>query len=183
MARPSSSTIAASLERVRALRESLKPTTELMDTLKTHVATLKQRGLELEQALPFDAEEHSAPATPSLERTKALGKTLELVSELARALETQVGALDRQSRGLEEALPSLGKAPEQQLGPTDTSPPPQGAGHSKDAGGMADPARLAAVAMAMQGHSRQDVEAYLRSLAVPNIDQILASVFSEAEGT
>jgi exonuclease VII small subunit len=183
MERPSSSTIAASLERVRVLRESLKPTFELMDALKSHVATLKQGGLELEQSLPFDAEEHSAPATASGERAKALGKTLELVSELARALETQVAALDRHSRGLEEALPSLGKGPERQLGSTDTSPPPEGAGHSKDAGGMADPARLAAVAMAMQGHSRQDVEEYLRSLAVPNIDQILASVFSDGEGT
>jgi len=132
------------------------------------------------QTLPFTpGEEPGATGGAASERAKALGRTLELAADLTNALKTQVTALERQCHGLEEALPSLSVARGSQGEPAQPRPTSAPAGGPKGAGGMTEPARLAAVAMAMQGHSREAVEDYLRSLSVPNIEQILSSVFSD----
>lgn len=178
-----SSAIAASIERLRALRQSLSPASELTDALETHVEALRGRVAELEEALPLAAMgKPSAPVAASVERVRTLGKTVELTSELTSALKTQSSSLERQCHRLEEALPSLAAMADRQLESTDTSSASDDGQSSEGTPEMADPARLAALAMAMQGHGRQEVEDYLRSLAVPNIERILVSVFSDGEG-
>jgi hypothetical protein len=95
-----------------------------------------------------------------------------LASELADALTAQAARVKRQCQQLEEILSKLPALP-------DTVAQPQELRRTTVVNGPVEesPARLAAMEMAVQGSSRQEIEAYLKAnLDVAEVDEILDQV-------
>ncbi|HEV3229443.1 MAG TPA: hypothetical protein VGY97_08215 [Solirubrobacteraceae bacterium] len=111
--------------------------------------------------------------TPA-EKARVLRESLRLASELADALTAQAARVKRQCQQLEEVLGRLPALP-------DSAPAPQARElrRAAVANGPVEesPARLAAMEMAVQGSSRQEIEDYLReNLDVAEVDEILDQV-------
>jgi len=104
-----------------------------------------------------------------------LRESVRLASELADALTAQAARVRRHCQQLEEVLARFPTLPE-----TPAEPAPQDIRRRTPANGPIQeesPARLAAMEMALQGASRQEIEAYLReNLDVDEVDEILDQV-------
>jgi len=104
----------------------------------------------------------------------ALRETLRLATDLAEALATQAARVKRQCQQLEQALDELPALPDAAvaLDPGASAP-------AVTPGPSEDPARLAAMEMALQGASREQIDAYLRNnLRVGDTRELLDEVFS-----
>jgi uncharacterized coiled-coil protein SlyX len=113
---------------------------------------------------------HKSPA----EKARALRESLRLASELADALTAQAERVKRQCQQLEEVLGRMPALPD-----TVVAAPPVELRKPAAANGPVEesPARLAAMEMAVQGSSREEIEAYLRdNLDVAEVDEILDQV-------
>src|SRR3954468_6654093 len=96
----------------------------------------------------------------------AVRESVKLAAELADALEAQADRVRRQCRQIEEVLAAVDvDGMEEAPGAAEPLSLPSG---TEIPGGVG-PARLAAVAMAMQGRPRGDVEAYLEALGMEDV--------------
>jgi hypothetical protein len=108
------------------------------------------------------------------EKARALRESLRLASELADALTAQAARVKRQCLQLEEVLGRMPALPD-----TVVAAPAAELRRPAAANGPIEesPARLAAMEMAVQGSTRQEIEEYLReNLDVAEVDEILDQV-------
>lgn len=121
-----------------------------------------------------------APPSPSrspAQQAKALRESLRLASDLAEALTTQAARVKRQCEQLEEALALLGEMPEPRAEPA--AAPAAAPSVATNGPGEQSPARLAAMEMAIQGATREQIDAYLRNnLNISDTAAILDAVLS-----
>jgi hypothetical protein len=115
----------------------------------------------------------SAAGTP-LQQSRELRESLRLARELADALVSQADRVRAQCEQLEDALRNLDML-EAASPPDEDHPEPAVRVRDKE-----DPSRLAAMEMALQGRSREDILDYLRrTLDEKRAQQVIAAVFDQ----
>jgi len=113
----------------------------------------------------------SASGTPAAQQSRELRESLRLARELAEALMAQAERVRAQCEQLDEALKNLDVL--------EAAPPPADADAEQPVvRDKETPARLAAMEMALQGRSREDILDYLRrSLDDKSAQAVIAGVF------
>ena len=118
----------------------------------------------------------SAAGTPAAQQSRELRESLRLARELADALVAQADRVRAQCAQLEDTLKNfdvLESAP----APVDTHDEAAPAARDKE-----QPARLAAMEMALQGRTREDILDYLRrTLDEKRAQQVIAGVFDQTQ--
>ena len=115
----------------------------------------------------------SATGLPAAQQSRELRESLRLARELADALVAQADRVRAQCEQLEDALKNLDML--------DAAPAPDPEVEEQPVvRDREDPARLAAMEMALQGRSREDILDYLRrTLDEKRAEQVIAGVFAQ----
>jgi hypothetical protein len=109
------------------------------------------------------------------DKARALRESVRLASELADALTAQAARVRRQCQQLEEVLARFPVLPEATPEPAAQDTPRRTLANGPVQ--EESPARMAAMEMAVQGATREEIEAYLReNLDMDEVDEILDQV-------
>ncbi|HEX2015270.1 MAG TPA: hypothetical protein VGN69_01155 [Solirubrobacteraceae bacterium] len=120
----------------------------------------------------------SRPTSPA-RQAASLRESLRLATDLAEALTTQAARVKRQCQELAQALEHMPELPEVEVAPAEESTPASPNGPAEE-----NPARLAAMEMALQGASRAQIDTYLReNLKLSDTSAILDDVLSGRTGS